>query len=171
MRILIASLIVILVAPASFARARYAGKKEMIEKAECIVVVTITSIEETQTMGRVWTYGQKVTAKVEKCLKGDAEGTIEIYGMENFICARCEFKKGRFILFLRKDEGLWVGSNWNIGIRQIVDDKVEWFKDDETLLDMQPTPLKDVIDDIKAVLKRLEADNGDVEEKAEGSEK
>ena len=136
-----------------FAKAYYAPKKEMIQKAECIVIVTITKVEESDKMGKVWTYRQKATATVERCLKGDAKGEIEIYGMESFICAQCQYQKGRFILFLRKEEGFWVGSNWHLSIRPIAKDKVQWFKDDKTRFEMKETPIDNVVDEINAVVK------------------
>ena len=152
MRVLIICLVILLGSPACFAKAYHAGKEEMIQKAECIVVVNITAVEEAEKKGNVWTYGQKATAKVELCLKGDVEDTVEIYGQENFICAQCEYKEGRFILFLRRDGDFWVGSNWSIGIRPVKDDNVEWFKKGGTRLEMVEMPLEEVIRDIKGTV-------------------
>ena len=136
-----------------FAKAYYAPKKEMIQKAECIVIVEITKVEESEKKGKSWTYRQKASANVKRCLKGDVKGEIEIYGMENFICAQCRYEKGNFILFLWKEEGYWVGSNWYLGIRPIAGDKVQWFKDDETRFEIKSTPLDDVIAEINKVVK------------------
>ncbi len=136
----------------SFAKAYYAPKKEMIQKAECIVIVEVTKVEKSEKKGKLWIYSQKASAIVKQCLKGDAKGEIEIYGMENFKCAQCHYKKGTFILFLRKEEGFWVGSNWHLGIRPITKDNVQWFKDDEARFEMKPTPLDDVIKEIDAVV-------------------
>ena len=135
-----------------FATAYYAPKKEMIQKAECIIIVEITKVEKAEKKGKPWTYSQKASATVKQCLKGDVKGEIEIYGMENFICAQCRYKKGDFILFLRKREGFWVGSNWHLGIRPVKEDKAQWFKDDETRFEMKETPLADVIKEIDAVI-------------------
>ena len=136
-----------------FAKARYAQKKDMILEAECIVVVNITKVEKAYKKEKSWAYRQKATATVEQCLKGDEKGDITIYGMEDFICAQCRYGKGRFILFLRKDGTLWVGSNWHLGIRPIKDKKVQWFKDDETFSEMKEIPIEKVIDDINTVVK------------------
>ncbi len=135
------------------AKAYYAGKREMIQKAECIAVVKITNIENADKKGKTWTYRKKASATVESCLKGNAKGEIEIYGMETFICAKCRYEKGRFILFLRKEKGVWVGSNWHLGIRAIRKGKVEWFKNDKTRFEMKTMPLVDVIDEITAIIK------------------
>lgn len=136
-----------------FAKARYAQKKDMIKEAESIVIVEITKIADSEKAGKPWTYRQKASATVKRCLKGEAKGEIEIYGMENFICAQCRYEKGNFILFLRKEEGFWVGSNWELGIRPITNNKTQWFKDDETLFEMKPALLDDVIKEINAVVK------------------
>ena len=135
------------------AKAYFASKKEMIQEAECIAIVKITNIEDTDKKGKTWTYRQKASAIVERCLKGNVKGEIEIYGLETFRCAQCRYKKGRFILFLRKKNGNWVGSNWSLGIRAIQKNKVEWFKDDKTRFEMKTVPLVDVIDEITAIIK------------------
>ena len=135
--------------------AAYAGKVEMIQKADVIVVVNITKVEDVEKKPESgWTYRQKATAQIEQCLKGGLTGQMEIYGMENFICARCEYKVGRYLLFLRKGSvDFWHGVNWHLGIRPVVEDKVEWFRDDKTRFEMTRQPLSDVIKEIQAVIK------------------
>ena len=140
------------VASPCFANARYAQKKDMIEEAECIAVVNITKVEKANRKEKSWTYRQKAAATVEQCLKGDVKGEITIYGLEDFVCAQCRYEKGRFILFLRKDGSLWVGSNWHLGIRPIKEKTVEWFKDDKTFFEMKDTPLDKVVDEINTVV-------------------
>lgn len=136
-----------------YAKAYYANKTEMIQKAECIAIVTITKIEKVEKKSSSWSYRQKAYGKVEQCLKGNIEKEVEIYGMETFICAQCRYEKGRFLLFLMKKDGMWVGSNWNIGICSIKNEKVQWLKDDQTRHDRIERPLGEVIDEIKNVLK------------------
>ena len=138
------------VATPCLAKAYYAGRTEMIQKAEAIVIVTITGVEDTERKGSHWTYRQRAIASVERCLKGKLEGQIEIHGMETFICAQCRYQKGRFILFLRSDGELWVGSNWHLGIRPISGDKVEWPSGDERRFEMTEVPLSDVVVEISA---------------------
>lgn len=91
--------------------------------------------------------------KVKESLKGDIQGDIVIYGMEDFICAQCRFEEGLFLLFLRKDNSFWVGSNWQVGIRLIKDDKVDWFKNDSSPFETEQKPLQEVILDIQNILK------------------
>ena len=141
------------IATPCFARARYAQKKDMIREAECIAIVNITKVEKADKKEKSWTYRQKATATVEQCLKGAVKGDISIYGLETFICAQCRYEKGRFILFLRKDGTLWVGSNWHLGIRPIKEKKVQWFKNDKTFREMTDAPLDNVIDEIHTVVK------------------
>jgi hypothetical protein len=137
-----------------FAKAYYARKKDMIKEAEAIVIAEITKVEDSENVGKPWSYRQKASATVKHCLKGEAKGEIEIYGMETFICAQCRYKKGNFILFLRKKEDFWVGSNWHLGIRPIANNKTQWFKDDETHFELKETSLTDVINEIDAVVKK-----------------
>ena len=152
MKKIILSLMLLGFASPCFAKAYYAPKKEMIQKAECIVIVEVTKVEKSEKKGKSWVYRQKASATVKRCLKGAVKGEIEIYGLETFICAQCYYEKGTFILFLRKEEGFWVGSNWHLGIRPITNNKTQWFKDDETRFEMQETPLDDVIKEINAVI-------------------
>ena len=152
MKILLLILILIGIASPIFAKARYAQKKDMIKEAELIVIVNITKVEKTAKGGAVWAYRQKATATIEQCLKGNEKGNITIYGYETFQCAHCLYKKGRFILFLKKDGDLWVGSNWQAGIFPIKNDNVLWFKDDESW-ETKDVPLKKVIDEINTVVK------------------
>jgi len=152
MKKILLTLVLIGMASPCFAKAYYAGKREMIQKAECIAVVKITEVEESDKKGKHWTYRQKASATVEQCLKGDAKGEIEVYGMETFLCAQCRYEKGRFILFLRKADGFWVGSNWHLGIRPIAEGKVQWFKDDRDRFGMKEIPLDEVIDEINTIV-------------------
>lgn len=142
------------------AKAYFAGKTEMIRKADAIVVVTISKVEKVEVQPeKGWTYRQKATGQVEQCLKGDLSGQIEILGQENFICAQCDFKTGRSLLFLKKGErGFLHGANWHLGIRAIKDENVEWFKDDRALFDVVPKPLPDVIKEIESILKERASD-------------
>ncbi len=132
------------------AKARFAGKEEMVREAEAIVVVTITKVEKAEAKGKHWTYAQKAT--VEQCLKGGLTGAVDIYGQEDFICARCDYKPGRFLLFLRKDGGLWSGSNGHLGIRPVKEEKVVWFKPGGNLFETSDQPLADVLAEIRKLL-------------------
>lgn len=144
-----------LLAHDAFAKAYYAGKAEMIQKADVIVVVNISKVEKVEVKPESgWTYRQKATGQIEQSIKGGLSGQIEILGQEDFICAQCDFKPVRCLLFLKKGgKDFLHGANWHLGIRPIKDDKVDWFKDDKSLFEMTPQPLSDVIKEIESVLK------------------
>ena len=154
-RIWIATLLVA-VSSACHAKAYYAGRIEMIQHSDCIAVVEITSVEPCQVQGPNWIYRQKATGTIERCLKGGVEGEIVIHGMEDFICAQCNYEVGRFVVFLRNVGQLWVGANWHLGIRRIVADEVLWFKTDERPFEMAAMPLDQVVAEIEAVVEDAE---------------
>ncbi len=124
----------------------------MVEKAEAIAIIEILNTEIVEKRGQHWTYRQKAIGIVKKTLKGNIPDDIIIYGMETFICAQCQFEKGRFLLFLQRDNDFWIGSNWHLGIRQIEDENIDWFKSDTSSFEMEQQPLKDVILDIQNIL-------------------
>ncbi|HOX06045.1 MAG TPA: hypothetical protein PK280_06555 [Planctomycetota bacterium] len=154
MKSVLVVLILLAQAVPCLAKARYAGKADMIREAEAIAVATVTKVEVLAEgeRGTTWTYRQKATVKVEGCLKGEIDGEIAVYGMEDLICAQCSYTPGRFILFLRKDGMLWAGSNWELGIRPIRQDKVAWPKEGGGLFDLAETPLAEVIAEIRAAV-------------------
>lgn len=138
----------------SYAKAYFAPKDEMIKEADIIAVVDILSIEDKETKGEHWTYGQKATAKVVKTLKGNPSNEIAIYGNEDFICAQCLFKKGQFLLFLKYDGNLIAGSNWHFSIRPIKGTTVEWYKKEgKSIFDLDYFPLTDVVQEIESKVK------------------
>lgn len=149
------------IASACFAKAYYAGKREMVREAGCIVIVNITMVETKDRKEKPSGYAQKASATVERCLKGGVKGEIEIYGMGTFICAQCRYQTGRFILFLRKARGFWLGSNWHLGIRPIKGSKVQWFKDDKNLFETKDTPLDEVINEITTILEEQNRETPD----------
>lgn len=133
----------------AFAKAYFQTKSEMIEKAEAIAIIEISSIQESDTKGKVWTYRTKGAVKVEETLKGELPKEFTIYGAETFICTSCPVTNGRFIAFLKKDGDLWTGSNWHLSLRPIKDGMVEWYVADENLHEMKPMALNSVLAEIK----------------------
>jgi hypothetical protein len=86
-------------------------------------------------------------------LKGDLPETFTIYGAESFICARCPLSKGLFLAFLKKDRGLWTGSNWHLSLRSITDGKLDW-NTGTADRNNQPTLLSEVLLEIEAKAQR-----------------
>jgi hypothetical protein len=133
------------------ARARYKSKAEMIQTAEVIAVVEVTSVSTANTIGKHWTYQQKATATVERVLKGELPSAPALYGDEDFICAQCRFAVGRHLFFLRCDGDLWVGANWYLSVRPITDETIEWHAKDKGT-ELKPFPLKDVLEEIERIM-------------------
>src|SRR5687767_895163 len=101
------------------AKAAYGGKADMTRRADAIAVVEVLRVEKAEVKGRHWTYSERAVATVRTTLKGDlpAEGKeLVLFGGEDFICAQCNFRPGRYLVFLRRDGGLWVGSNWHLSV-------------------------------------------------------
>lgn len=133
----------------AFAKAYFQTKQEMIEKAEAIAIIEISSVQDSETKGKSWTYRTKGTAKIERILRGDLPKEFTLYGAETFICASCPVTKGRFIAFLKKDGDLWTGSNWHLSLRPIKDGMVDWYIADDNRYEMKPMALDTVIAEVK----------------------
>lgn len=141
-RLLIAALLVIPVT-AAHSKARFKSEKEMIETADVIAVVKVTSAEKVNVQGKHWTYAQKASASVESTVKGSVKDSLALYGDENFICAQCHFETGRYIVFLDYDGELLTGNNWQFSTVKINDDNtVRWN-------DQARKPLAEVLESIR----------------------
>ena len=136
-------------APPAHAKAYFAGKREMVGWSVAIAVVEVGKVEEVDVKGEHWTYRQRATAKVKDVLKGELPKEVTLYGQETFICAQCKLTEGTHLVFLKKDGDKWVGSNWQLSIRPISEDKVEWYVDAKSALDQKPAPLKDVLAEVR----------------------
>ncbi len=101
------------------ARAAFQSSEVMIANSDVIALVQIERVEAAQIKGTHWTYGQKVTARVERTLKGELPSSIALLGDENFICARCHFETGRFLVFLKREKEGFSGTNWQLSARKI----------------------------------------------------
>lgn len=136
----------------SFAKAYFQSKKQMIESAQAIAVVSIGEVEAIEKKGKHWTYRQRAKIRVDSVLKGDLSDEFFIYGAETFICAQCNLKSGDYIVFLKKVGDLWTGSNWHLSLREIKGDKVSWFAGSTNWYEMIPVDRNKVIEEIRAVL-------------------
>jgi hypothetical protein len=65
---------------------------------------------------------------VERNIKGALPRAIDIYGDENFVCQQTELSPGRYLAFLVRDRGRLHSSNYQMGIRPIRSDTVEWYR-------------------------------------------
>lgn len=143
-------------APGAFAKAAFAGEEQMIERAEIIAIVNVTSVEKAETKGEHWTYSEVADATVETTLKGKLEKTVKLHGGEDFICAQVHFKEGRHIVFLRRDGKLLVGCNWHLGVRPIKDKQAEWYVAGEHMA-LAWQPLDAVLERIRKFIAKPEA--------------
>jgi hypothetical protein len=142
------------------AKAAYAGKAEMLKRAEAVAVVDVVIVEKAEVKGNHWTYRQRAVAKVRNTLKGELPGEKEelfIHGDEDFICAQCHFEPGRYLVFLTRDGGLWAGCNWHLSVRPVKTDAegrewVDWYADEKTI-ELKPRLLPDVVAEVTKELK------------------
>jgi hypothetical protein len=156
----------------SFGKAYFFTRSELIEKAEVIAIVTIEEPEAaksvgesidpfadaTSASGKNWTYSQQAKVRVEKTLKGKIPDEVVMYGKESFICAQCTLSKGRFLAFLTKDGDLWVGANWQLSLRPIQGEDVEWYLTEEQRYPMKFQKMDDVVLQIQAALKKQQSE-------------
>ena len=150
-KIVLTITILMLMVSVGYGKAYFAPKDEMIEKADVIAIVDITEVYKTNVKGKYWTYSQMATANVEEVLRGDIPKEISIYGMEDFICAQCRYKVGKFLVFLKYDNNLLVGSNWHFSIRPIKNNTVEWYKEgSDNMVDLEYSPLSEALKEIKS---------------------
>jgi hypothetical protein len=146
------SLIVVGLAAGAYAEAYYASSVEMIETASAIAIVQIAQVEAVEQAGERVKYGQKALASVEQVVKGELPDRIALYGDEDFICAQVHLAPGKFLVFLRRDGDLWVGVNWELSVRPIRGDEVQWYGD---RLEMKWVRLASVLQEIRETLERV----------------
>jgi hypothetical protein len=170
-QLLLAVGLVAVFADTAQAKANYKGKVQMIKTAEVMAVVEIARVRTMSVInGNTWSYRQMVSAKVEKVLKGDLPDNVTLYGdtcyLQNttqpptrfsptaYICGKCHFEIGRYLVFLKRDGELLTGNNWQLSVRKISRDsqeKIEWF-DGKKILENQEVLLSDVLSEVKLAL-------------------
>jgi hypothetical protein len=136
----------------SFGKAALFGFSKMVEMSEVIAVVDVTDIKTVEIKGKQWTYRQRVSAKVIETLKGTPGKEIDIFGLEDFICAQCEFQKGKQLVFLKRDGDLLIGANWHLSIRPIQNDILDWFQKES--VEFARTPLKTALDQTRKEIQK-----------------
>jgi hypothetical protein len=167
MKVLMALLLGVVLSGSSAPRAYYAGKARMIAQSEVIAVVDVRRVGSASARGRHWTYAQAADAVVEQTLKGELPPRVRLYAQEDFICARVDFRPGRYVVFLTRDGELLAGSNWYLSARPIRDDgRVEWYAGvrdsgpDPSQIRLRPAPLAAVLADVRSHLARPRARSG-----------
>jgi hypothetical protein len=158
----------------AFGKAYFLTRTELIHKATAIAIVEIEEPEpaeptgndqqdpfaEDSVTGKNWVYGQQAKVRVEKVLKGELPKVFTLYGQESFICAQCMLMKGRFLAFLTKDGDLWVGANWQLSLRPIQNEQVEWYVTDEQRYPMRFQKFDDVVAEVLAAIQKQQSEQG-----------
>ncbi|MGD9680128.1 MAG: hypothetical protein AB7W16_02990 [Candidatus Obscuribacterales bacterium] len=111
---------------AALADAAYLSKEGMIDNAGVIALVAIDRVEKTETKGAHFIYRKKAIMTPLRVLKGDLRKGAVLYADESFLCARTAVEPGKALVFLRRDGSYLVSNNWELGVRQVEDDKLEW---------------------------------------------
>ena len=139
--------------PTLFADACYVVAPEMIRCSVAIAILDISKVEPVEAKGNHWTYRERAQATVHRTLKGSLPKTVSLFGNETFICEQVRFQPGRYLVFLRKDGEKFVGANWQLSVRPIRDDQVEWYSQKERL-DLSWQPLAAVLDQVSELIKQ-----------------
>jgi len=182
----IISVIALTLAPSWSAsgKAYFFTRSELIQKASVIAIVTLEEpvkakpaagdaqdpFAEDSATGKNWVYWKQAEMHVEKVLKGTIPGDVILYGDESFICAQCTLSKGRFLAFLTKDGDLWVGANWQLSLRSIQDNEVEWYVSEDQRFPMKFQKMDDVVAQIQAALKKQQSEQAGAGQPATRSE-
>lgn len=132
------------------ARAAFQSSEVMIANSDAIALVQIERVATAQIKGTHWTYGQKATARVERTLKGELPSSVALLGDENFICARCHFETGRFLVFLKREKEGFAGTNYQLSARKIEDAQVNWGA--KGAFETKMVPLGEAISSVQATL-------------------
>jgi hypothetical protein len=135
-------------APSALGKAYFAPASVMIQKAEFIAIVDITSVEAVETKTEQFDFRERAQGKVVQMIKGQLPPSIVMHGNENFICAQVRYQPGRYLVFLERQAGLLTGCNWHLSVRPIKEDKVEWYAKAESL-ELSWQPLEGVIERIR----------------------
>jgi len=118
----------------AYGKAAYFGKGQLVEFAEIIAIVDVSSVSETETTGKCWTYRQAASASTVKVLKGKLPDTFIIHAEKDFICARATYEANtRYMVFLQREARLYATVNHHLGQFKIIDDKLNWFSSEQNL--------------------------------------
>lgn len=136
----------------AWSKAYFPTAKEMIQRADCIALVTIEKCEAKESSQRETGYGyrQQSIALVKSVIKGQLSKRIIILGAETFKCAQCSFPPGDSIVFLTRNGDAYSGSAWGISNLPVRNGKIAWFKDLGSRQSDVQEEVKKVVDQIKS---------------------
>jgi len=134
------------------AKAYFMRADQMIQVSEAIAIVNITTVAKVEKKGLARTYSKEGDVTLERSLKGSLPKQFKIYGQEDFICAQCQFDPGKYLLFLNRDNGFWIGANWHLSMRPIKNGKIDWYPANGNLGTLVPVSLDDVVAQVQKTL-------------------
>lgn len=102
------------------------SKEGMIDDAAVIALVAIDRVEKTETKGSHFIYRKKAIMTPLRVLKGDLKKGAVLYADESFLCARTAVAPGKALVFLKRDGSFLVSNNWELGVRQVEDGRLDW---------------------------------------------
>jgi hypothetical protein len=157
-------------------KANFFTLEDLIENSEVIAIITLETPRIAKPGARIgdpfgsgdrgagkdWIYSQEAEARVEVLLKGEIADEFMLYGGEDFHYAECRLSEGRFLAFLNKDGELWVGANWQVSLRPIQGDEVEWYIDHAAPFPMKFQDLNEALTQVRTELSRKRIETGDL---------
>ncbi len=135
-----------------WAKAYFMPEKELVTKSTAIAIIELGEPKKAEVKGGHETYRQTAVAKTVQVLKGELPAEFTLNGHEDFICARCELKAGRYLALLSKDRELWVGTNWHLSLRPIRDSEIEWFEKADSAFPLTYQNRETVLKRVAAIL-------------------
>lgn len=150
--------------------AKWVPMKEegLVLHATDILVAEYQSMEED---GNV----QRASFKVVEVWKGGAKEVVKVRGVKRLICAPVvnftNWKKGRYLLILKKEEELYDPFNGGYSVVPITEGKVPWFVEGEGRVARNPIDLAQVKEKFTAILEKAQFDKGTAKAKEELAKK
>lgn len=140
-------------------RPYYMSKTEMIEGADIIAVVEVSSVDPpelaVQEGASQMIFKQAATATVEQTLKGTLPTAITFYSFLSG-APQTDFPSGRYLVFLNRDAESLLATNWHLAVRPINRGEVEWYANNKKPFDggLKPAKLSAVLKEIRLILSR-----------------
>ena len=110
-------------------------------------------------LGSFGSYYQKASMKVEQVIKGDLPDGSVLHGGVPIKCAGWSLSKGKFLVFLRKDQDkegkyldgkdMLVSVNSNYSLISITKDKVKWYDGDKDASMQKSQNVENVVKEIQ----------------------
>jgi len=136
----------------AFAKAYHATLREMIERSDAIAIADVGPVKTIKEKGQTFNYSQESQVNLLESLKGKLPKSFTLRGGEDFICAQVHFTEGKNILFLKKENDYFKGTNWDSSCLAVKDNKVRWFNNAEERHTSKEVNLESAIKDIKDII-------------------